>query len=138
MRRIVASLFISVQYIIHMLTIGFSYMTPSQLRAFHLVAEAGSFSAAARASDLSQPNLSGQVTALEKAYGVRLFDRGGRSVTPTETGRQLHGLTTRLFALQDEARALLAGEQARARGHLWRPARPGHPGGPALGALCDS
>ena len=66
-------------------------MTPTQLRAFHLVAESGSFSAAARASGLSQPNLSGQVTALEKAYGVRLFDRGGRSVTPTETGRQLHG-----------------------------------------------
>ena len=56
-------------------------MTPSQLRAFHLVAEQGSFSAAARSSGLSQPNLSGQVTALEKAYGVRLFDRRGRTVT---------------------------------------------------------
>ena len=53
-------------------------MTPTQLRAFHLVAEAGSFSAAGRASGLSQPNLSGQVTALEKSYGVRLFDRRGR------------------------------------------------------------
>ena len=63
-------------------------MTPTQLRAFHLVAESGSFSAAARASGLSQPNLSGQVTALEKAYGVRLFDRGGRSVTPTETAKK--------------------------------------------------
>src|SRR5258707_13147246 len=93
-------------------------MTPSQLRAFHLVAESGSFSAAARASGLSQPNLSGQVTALEKAYGARLFDRGGRSVTPTETGRQLHGLTTRLFALQDEARGLPAGEQGLTRGPL--------------------
>ena len=30
--------------------IGFLYMTPTQLRAFHLVAESGSFSAAARAS----------------------------------------------------------------------------------------
>src|SRR6185369_17905420 len=102
---------LSVQYIILMLTIGLTYMTPSQLRAFHLVAESGSFSAAARASGLSQPNLSGQVTALEKAYGLRLFDRRGRSVVPTETGRQLHGVTTRLFAVQDEAQALLAGEQ---------------------------
>lgn len=93
-------------------------MTPSQLRAFHLVAEQGSFSAAARASGLSQPNLSGQVTALEKAYGVRLFDRRGRSVTPTETGRHLQGVTTRLFALQDEAQALLVGEQTLTRGHL--------------------
>jgi aminoethylphosphonate catabolism LysR family transcriptional regulator len=93
-------------------------MTPSQLRAFHLVVESGSFSAAARQSGLSQPNLSGQVTALEKAYGVRLFDRRGRSVLPTETGRQLHGITTRLFAVQDEARALLEGEQTLTRGHL--------------------
>ena len=93
-------------------------MTPSQLRAFHLVAESGSFSAAARQSGLSQPNLSGQVTALERAYGVRLFDRRGRSVLPTETGRQLHGITTRLFAVQDEAQALLEGERSLTRGHL--------------------
>ena len=110
-------------------------MTPTQLRAFHLVAESGSFSAAARASGLSQPNLSGQVTALEKAYGVRLFDRGGRSVVPTETGRQLHGLTTRLFALQDEARALLAGEQALTRGHLRIAADSAHHVVPIMAAL---
>ena len=110
-------------------------MTPSQLRAFHLVAEQGSFSAAARASGLSQPNLSGQVTALEKAYGVRLFDRRGRSVTPTETGRQLQGVTSRLFALQDEARALLAGEQTLTRGHLRIAADSAHHVVPIMAAL---
>ena len=110
-------------------------MTPSQLRAFHLVAEAGSFSAAARQSGLSQPNLSGQVTALEKAYGIRLFDRRGRSVVPTETGRQLHGVTTRLFALQDEAQALLAGEQALTRGHLRIAADSAHHVVPIMAAL---
>ncbi len=110
-------------------------MTPTQLRAFHLVAESGSFSAAARASGLSQPNLSGQVTALEKAYGVRLFDRRGRTVAPTETGRQLHGVTTRLFALQDEARALLAGEQALTRGHLRIAADSAHHVVPIMAAL---
>ena len=110
-------------------------MTPSQLKAFHLVAESGSFSAAARASGLSQPNLSGQVTALEKAYGLRLFDRRGRSVTPTETGRQLHGVTTRLFALQDEAKALLAGEQSLTRGHLRIAADSAHHVVPIMAAL---
>ena len=110
-------------------------MTPSQLRAFHLVAEQGSFSAAARASGLSQPNLSGQVTALEKAYGVRLFDRRGRSVTPTETGRQLQGVTSRLFALQDEAKALLAGEQTLTRGHLRIAADSAHHVVPIMAAL---
>ncbi|OJU33532.1 MAG: hypothetical protein BGN99_04060 [Alphaproteobacteria bacterium 65-37] len=110
-------------------------MTPTQLRAFHLVAEAGSFSAAARASGLSQPNLSGQVTALEKSYGVRLFDRKSRNVTPTETGRQLHGITTRLFAVQDEAQALLAGERALSRGHLRIAADSVHHVVPIMGAL---
>lgn len=110
-------------------------MTPTQLRAFHLVAESGSFSAAARASGLSQPNLSGQVTALEKAYGVRLFDRRGRTIVPTETGRQLHGLTTRLMALQEEARALLAGEQALTRGHLRIAADSAHHVVPIMASL---
>ena len=118
-----------------MLTIGFTDMTPSQLRAFHLVAEAGSFSAAARDSGLSQPNLSGQVTALEKAYGVRLFDRRGRQVVPTETGRQLQGITGRLFAVQDEAQALLAGEQTLTRGHLRIAADSAHHVVPIMAAL---
>src|SRR6195256_36851 len=130
-----SSLLLSVQYISHIISIGFTDMTPSQLRAFHLVAESGSFSAAARASGLSQPNLSGQVTALEKAYGVRLFDRRGRSVTPTESGRQLHVVTTRLFALQDEARALLAGEQALTRGHLRIASDSAHHVVPIMAAL---
>lgn len=116
-------------------SIGFIDMTPSQLRAFHLVAESGSFSAAARQSGLSQPNLSGQVTALEKAYGVRLFDRRGRSVRPTETGRQLHGVTTRLFAVQDEAQALLEGEQTLTRGHLRIAADSAHHVVPIMAAL---
>ena len=126
---------LSVQYIISMLSIGFTYMTPSQLRAFHLVAESGSFSAAARDSGLSQPNLSGQVTALEKAYGIRLFDRRGRSVVPTETGRQLQGITSRLFAVQEEAQALLEGEQTLTRGHLRIAADSAHHVVPIMAAL---
>jgi aminoethylphosphonate catabolism LysR family transcriptional regulator len=110
-------------------------MTPSQLRAFHLVAESGSFSNAARDSGLSQPNLSGQVTALEKAYGVRLFDRRGRSVVPTETGRQLQGITARLFAVQEEAQALLAGERTLTRGHLRIAADSAHHVMPIMSAL---
>lgn len=110
-------------------------MTPSQLRAFHLVAESGSFSAAARDSGLSQPNLSGQVTALEKAYGLRLFDRRGRSVVPTETGRQLQGITSRLFAVQEEAQALLEGEQTLTRGHLRIAADSAHHVVPIMAAL---
>lgn len=93
-------------------------MNHAQLRAFHAVARAGSFTGAARATGLSQPNLSGQVRALEAAYGVRLFERRGRGADLTELGRRLYALTDRIFALEGEAQALLAGSKALAIGHL--------------------
>ena len=91
---------------------------PTQLRAFHLVADAGSFSLAARTAGLSQPTLSAQVRALEASYAVDLFDRRGRGVRMTPTGQSLFALTTRLIAAEEEARALLTGGRALTRGHL--------------------
>jgi aminoethylphosphonate catabolism LysR family transcriptional regulator len=90
----------------------------TQLRAFHLVADAGSFSLAARTAGLSQPTLSAQVRALEASYAVDLFDRRGRGVRMTPTGQSLFTLTTRLIAAEEEARALLTGGRALTRGHL--------------------
>ena len=92
--------------------------TATLLRAFHLVAEAGSFSTAARAGGVSQPTLSAQVKALEATYGVALFDRRGRGAGLTPLGRSLHAVTARLFAAEEEARALLAGSATLTRGHL--------------------
>ena len=90
----------------------------TQLRAFHLVADAGSFSLAARTAGLSQPTLSAQVRALEASYAVDLFDRRGRGVRMTPAGQSLFALTTRLVAAEEEARALLTGGRALTRGHL--------------------
>ena len=64
-------------------------MNHAQLRAFHAVASEGSFTRAAAALHVTQPTLSGQVKALEESFGVRLFDRRGRKVMPTELGREL-------------------------------------------------
>jgi aminoethylphosphonate catabolism LysR family transcriptional regulator len=93
-------------------------MNLTQLRAFHVVAQEKSFTKAARAAHVSQPTLSGQVKALEESYRVRLFERRGRGVQLTELGQNLHALTLRLFALEGEAQALLAGTRALERGHL--------------------
>ncbi|MCF3948207.1 LysR family transcriptional regulator [Acidiphilium sp. AL] len=93
-------------------------MSTTLLRAFHLVAEAGSFSAAARGSGVGQPTLSAQVKTLEATYGVALFDRRGRGVSATPLGHALHALTARLFAAEDEARTLLSGSATLLRGHL--------------------
>ncbi|MEO0752351.1 MAG: LysR family transcriptional regulator [Pseudomonadota bacterium] len=61
----------------------------NQVRAFWATAEEGSFSAAARALDLTQPTLGRQVAGLEDALGVTLFERAGRSLALTEAGREL-------------------------------------------------
>lgn len=89
-----------------------------QLRAFHLVARERGFTRAATAAKISQPTLSSHVSALEGAYAVRLFERKARELVLTELGRQLFDVTTRLFELEDEARALLSGTKALRRGHL--------------------
>lgn len=93
-------------------------MNMTQLRAFHTVAHERSFTGAARAVGTSQPTLSGQVKSLEDSYRIRLFERRGRGVQLTELGQSLYAVTNRLFALADEAEALLAGSKALTRGHL--------------------
>ncbi|MGQ9370752.1 LysR substrate-binding domain-containing protein [Azospirillum sp. ST 5-10] len=82
-------------------------MNTAQLRAFHMVATERSFTRAAKALNVTQPTISGQVRALEEASGVRLFERQGRKVALTDLGRQLFSVTSRLFALQEEAEELL-------------------------------
>jgi LysR family transcriptional regulator, low CO2-responsive transcriptional regulator len=93
-------------------------MSQSALRAFHLVAQSGGFTKAAQAGGVSQPTLSAQVRALEEANGIRLLDRRGRNVALTPLGQNLHAITARLFAAEDDAKALLAGARNLARGHL--------------------
>lgn len=54
--------------------------TLAQLRAFAAVAEHLHFRDAAAAIGMSQPALSGAVSALEEALGVRLLERTTRKV----------------------------------------------------------
>ncbi len=89
-----------------------------QLRAFRLVARAGGFSRAAEAARVSQPTLSAQVKALERSYGVTLFDRRGRQVRLTRLGRRLLDVADRLFDLAEEAKAVVAGTDAPSQAFL--------------------
>ena len=63
----------------------------NQVRAFLATVEEGSFSAAARALGQTQPTLSRQITALEEALGITLFERGRRSMRPTGAALELVG-----------------------------------------------
>ncbi len=65
-------------------------ITIAQLRTFQQVIQAGGYAAAARTSHLTVPSIWQHIQALEKAYDVRLFERVGRQVVPTEAAVRLH------------------------------------------------
>ena len=61
-------------------------LDPRRLLTFRAVAQAGSFSAAARELSLTQPAVSQQVAALERELGARLLHRGPGGLTLTDAG----------------------------------------------------
>ena len=87
------------------------------LRYFLMVAREGTISGAAAALHVSQPSLSRQMQELERELGCRLFDRGSRRITLTETGMRLRRRAEEIVDLvgrtEDELRLstdTLAGE----------------------------
>jgi DNA-binding transcriptional LysR family regulator len=79
--------------------------TLDQLRVLAAIADAGSFSAAARRLRRAQSVISYSVANLELQLGVQLFDRAGRAPTLTEAGRALVADARRVGLLVDEMRA---------------------------------
>ena len=61
----------------------------NQARAFCATAENGSLSAAAKQLGLTQPTLSRQVSSLEQALGIDLFERVGKRLELTDAGQAL-------------------------------------------------
>lgn len=88
------------------------------LRAFHAVALQGSFSAAARALNLSQSTLSTQVKGLEARYGVELFHRHAQGARLTDAGSRLFAATQRMLAIERDAYELLSAMGGLRIGHL--------------------
>lgn len=82
----------------------------NRARAFCATADAGSLSAAARGLGLTQPTLSRQVAELESELGVALFERIGKKLVLTETGRGLLD-HARAMAVAAEAMVLSAAGQ---------------------------
>lgn len=81
-----------------------------RLRIFLGVVEVMNVSAAARALGVSQPAVSQQIRALEEMLDTRLFNRIGRELHLTETGRKSVLIARRLVEQVDGA---LAGLRAR-------------------------
>lgn len=70
--------------------------TLRQLEYVVAIAECGSFGRAAERCYVTQPALSAQVAQLERALGVKLFERG-RRVKPTEAGEAVIEQATRIL-----------------------------------------
>jgi DNA-binding transcriptional LysR family regulator len=79
-------------------------MTLEQLRIFIAVAEKQHVTKAASELNLTQSATSAAIAALEARYGIKLFDRVGRGIVLTQTGRDFLG----------EARAVVARAKAAA------------------------
>ncbi len=82
-------------------------------KSFLAVAEARSFSRAARTVHSTQPTLSRQIARLETDLGARLFERYGRHVELTFNGQLLLPLAQAIVARTEDAISLMK-EQAGA------------------------
>lgn len=89
------------------------------LDAFVDVVTLGTFSAAAEKARLSQPAISQQIRQLERYFGVRLLERVGKKVRPTDSGRLLLASARRireeLEAVQEAIQPYRSGSAGRVR-----------------------
>ena len=93
-------------------------MNLTHLRAFHLVALHGSYTAAALAAGVSQPTLSEQVKRLQAEHGTMLLRRTVAGMEPTGAGSALLEATLRLFGAERDAEQLLSPGSGPVRGLL--------------------
>ena len=91
-------------------------MTIQQLQYVLAAFGHGSFSAAAQVLHLAQPSLSEQVRRLEGELGVKLFERVGRGLVPTEAGRALRPHAEAALAAVEQGRFVVMPQEWRRSG----------------------
>ena len=97
----------------------------NKLQIFLIVAQEGSFSAAAERLYVSQSAVSQHIKDLENGLGNELFDRGWRGVTLTPHGEVLHTYAHQIFELVAEAETALTNVQQLPTGKIDIGATPG-------------
>ena len=89
-----------------------------KLRIFHAAAEAGSFTHAANALNLSQSAISRQVAALEQEIGAPLFHRHARGLVLSEPGELLFQTATDVLKRLESVRMQLTETREKPQGKL--------------------
>ncbi|MBL9004821.1 MAG: transcriptional activator NhaR [Myxococcales bacterium] len=83
---------------------------------FWVIAKEGSITRATRELRLTQPTLSAQLRSLENSIGESLFDRVGRQMVLTATGRVVLQYADEIFSLgRDLQQAIKRGDSGRLR-----------------------
>ncbi|PCI62452.1 MAG: LysR family transcriptional regulator [Kordiimonadales bacterium] len=83
-----------------------------RLRIFHIVAEAGSFTAAGVRLNCSQSAVSRQIRALEESLNVSLFTRHARGLVLTQEGHELFGTAREVVhRIEETERSLLESKE---------------------------
>jgi LysR family cyn operon transcriptional activator len=75
------------------------------------VAEERGFTRAAATLGLTQAAVSQHINALEKEFGVQLFDRSGRATTLTTPGKKLYDRARQILDMVESARRDVGNEQ---------------------------
>lgn len=83
-------------------------MTLAQIETFYWIARLGSFHAAARHLNLTQPTVSVRIRELEQYLGVELFDRSGNRARLTSAGATAVAAAERMLNAAAELRRDLA------------------------------
>jgi LysR family transcriptional regulator, low CO2-responsive transcriptional regulator len=94
------------------------YINFNQMRSFHAVATTGNVTNAAKLLNVSQPTVTTQLKQLEERYDIELAFRMHRGVRLSPLGEELHRLTMRIFALEEEALDLFDTVNNFKRGNL--------------------
>lgn len=76
---------------------------------FWVTAREGSITRASAVLNLTQPTISGQISALEKSLGEKLFEKSGRGLVLTEMGQVAYRYADEIFTLGKELRDTIRG-----------------------------
>lgn len=90
----------------------------SEMLIFVHCVEDGSFSAAARALDMTPSAISKQIRRLEDRLGARLFNRTTRRINLTEVGRDFYDRCAHIMREIEEAEESVSSMQDKVRGTL--------------------
>ncbi len=89
-----------------------------KLRIFHAAAEAGSFTHAGEALNISQSAVSRHISSLERDLNVPLFHRHARGLVLTEQGELLYRTAQDVFSKLATTQILLADSRGKPNGEL--------------------